>query len=163
MFKKQSHVDPSVSSGTSPTKSAAYYSLLFPQLPVPFNQFVWKTEGFSKFARGVLAENCAAFPAIVPDAWYVDDGHHITILEVVETNDIDDDKARKLTTLWWGFDNVGYEFSVLLFYPRTQSTVAVPDLYAMDGHAAKLEGRQHPYRDAFNTLKVRVAAQQAVR
>jgi hypothetical protein len=148
------------------TPQQTYYSFLFSQLPSPFNSFDWKTAGFQKFVRTTLNPYEDGLPylvtdwAVVPDAWCAITGGEdrwVTLLEIVESNDIDENKARKIANLFWMFDEAEYQMNVVLFYPKTSSTMLVHDLMLLDARArVDLKGRLYPYRDAFNTLKVRI-------
>jgi hypothetical protein len=141
-----------------------YHALLSARLAPPFNHQPWQFSGFQEFVRQTLSpyddDGCLLMPAkdwvINPDGWCVNK-NSVAILEVVRTNDIDENKARKLANLFWMFDAAEYWLDVVLFYPATSTTVVVDNLLGLDGNAARLKGRECPYRDAFESLKVVVS------
>ncbi len=156
--------DLSKTSGTSPSQQG-YYSLLIPRLSAPFRDLPWQHSGFPRFVRQTLDGHEAAQEletwnwTVLPDAWYHDpDDRQVTLLEIVETNDVSESKARRLANLFWLLDIAGYYTSVVLFYPQTSSTLVVNDLPSLDAVAEELKGRRTPYRDAFESLKQAVAA-----
>ena len=152
-----------------------YYKLLAKELPAPYASFNWQTKGFNKAARklqvqaisdGRLDEEDACARTfnrlIVRDAFAVDESSRtVYILEVVETNDIDNRKASRISDVFWQLDRAEWTLAVLVFYSAQARTVAV-DPFFLDGIASRLKDGPAPYRQAFAILKTgipeRVAA-----
>lgn len=147
---------------------SAYFAALVPQLTSPFNNWQWQFFGFGRQMKALLKEGCSwlgdsePLPEfhIVPDAYYVDATNRtVYMLEIVETNDIDDTKASNISDAFWALDEGEWQLAVVLFYPKYGKTMIV-DPFFLDGRAAEFKERTCPYRDAFTTLKRDVAVVQ---
>jgi hypothetical protein len=127
----------------------------------------WETKGFAEHVRKVVTresgygkeETRDALKGnwkIIPDAFFVDEERSLVfILEIVEANDIDENKAVRLSNLSWLLDMAGYAADVVQFYPESGSTFVV-NTFGLDWTASTLKGRKFPHRDAFKTAKQQV-------
>jgi hypothetical protein len=141
--------------------------MLFSKLPAPANRFDWKTNGFLRFIKNAVCKIDESEDGedmlldierirdarIIPDAFCVDEENRMVyVLEIVNTHDIDDTKAGKISDCFWLLDYAEYQLVVLVFYEDTQRLLLALNLMFLDRIAEQLEGRQYPYRDAFRTL-----------
>ena len=150
----------------NPSPQQTYYAALVPQLAEPLCHYDWQFRGFNRWIKTALApliededdETTAedARAHFIPDGFFADpETKRLYVLEVVETNDVDDRKAAVISDCFWLVDrSLEWQFeAVVLFYPKYARTMLVSDLYAIDGYAARFEGRKTPYRDAFTVLR----------
>lgn len=153
-----------------------YYAELVKRIKPPFDAYAWKFAGFNpwyvktrrkyvcefyyEFGEGPLVadaqesfdEDMKVSSGIVPDAFHVDEeAQHLTLLEIVDTHDIDEQKARRINSIAWFLDEAYWSTDVLLFYPRHGSTVINQGALYLDGLAKQFAKRKTPYRDAFTS------------
>lgn len=152
-----------------------YYAELVKRMSPPFNAFDWRFKGFNpwyvttmrqyfcdyyyEFGEGPLIEEVQqGFNAdvvgirsgIVPDAFHVDEDRQLlTLLEIVDTHDIDEQKAHRINLVAWALDEAYWSTDVVLYYPRHGSTVINQSALHLDGLARQFAKRKTPYRDAF--------------
>ena len=90
----------------------------------------------------------------VPDSFWVDEDQRLVfVLKTINTHDVDDFKAQRISNCFWLLDYAKYQLVVVLFYEATQQTMVAWDLMLLDARAEKLQTRKSPYRDAlFRTI-----------
>lgn len=146
---------------------AKYYSCLIQQLAPCLRGLDWKLEGFRPWARETYAacEDCEDADwhiGFTPDAWALDaEQRMVYILEIVESHDITEEKARRISNCFWYLDAAYWQLAVIMFYPKYSRTLYVDPLF-LDGTAKVLAERQCPYSDAFTALKMAVPETHAV-
>jgi len=152
-FETQSH----------PHLQRQLYAAIASRIAEPFCTIPWEFAGFSKQIHSLVAQDGDDFFEeyqcdFTPDAFYFDHEKRCAyILEIVNSNDISAVKAEKLCAAWWLFDAVGWDFVVILHYPKVCKTVFVPDMVSLDSLAATYGD----YGKAFDLLR-RDAADPAI-
>jgi hypothetical protein len=72
--------------------------------------------------------------SIVPDAYAIDRvGKHVSVFEIVDTHDVDDEKIAKVEEIGWALDQDGYDIAIIrvdrygrsLIDPRGDALAAV--------------------------------------
>lgn len=130
----------------TPSPQQQYYASLVPGLAAPFDSFKWKFYGFCPWYRQLLG---ISSPGIVPDGHCVDvERSHLYLLEIVETHDIDEEKAERLSTACWAIDELGWNTDIVIYYPRFCKTVINQYALLLDQQAVHSGG----YRAAFTKL-----------
>ena len=147
-----------------------YYAALIPQLAEPFRNFDWQFSGFSKWVKEALStcvedleddledDTTAAEDVhvhFIPDGFFADPETRMAfVLEVVDTNDVDNTKARAIADCFWLLDRASWQLACVLFYPKYTRTMLVWDLMFLNGYAThQFKDRRNPYRDAFTVLR----------
>jgi hypothetical protein len=141
----------------------SYYAALTQQLAEPFCRFPWEFSGFPKLVRRILKEEDEAFlldgsyqrpVGFVPDAFAVaPKSRIITILEIVESNDICDRKAAAISECFWNLDAAHWQLGCVLLYPAYAHTMLAWELFALDARAEQFGS----YKRAFTSLRKDVA------
>lgn len=146
------------------TSQQRYYAALVPQLAEPFRYFAWKFSGFKQDIKRIIApvwiddfEDDDPIH-VVPDAHCLDKKNQmIYALEIIETNEIHNDKAFGLDQVAWALDEAGWNLACVLYYPQYVRTAIVPDCWEISLRAeCEFKERRKSYRDAFTTLRAEV-------
>lgn len=132
-------------SGASPPVSnqQQQYASIIPQLPEPFKSFGWEFSGFGKQARKLFDADPEEIEdlnlrKIIPDAFYYDAENKCLIaLEIVDSHDIDNTKARTYCDYSYALGET--PLLLLIHYPKFRATVGVENFFAVTMEAMRLQ------------------------